>query len=119
MARLTTTTDVFNAIAEPQRRAILSLLINGDRPVNAIAEALKIRQPQTSKHLRVLSEVDLVRVRKDGKQRIYSLQSEALTPVLTWLLPFEKLWQERYDRLDDYLKTLQGEEQKNDRQNDA
>ena len=111
MARLATTTDAFNAIAEPQRRAILTLLIQGEKSVNEIASALDLKQPQTSKHLRVLSEVALVRVRKDGKQRLYSLQSDALKPVLTWLLPFERLWQERYDRLDDYLQKLQDEEQ--------
>lgn len=110
MARLATTTDVFNAIAEPQRRAILSLLRQGERSVNEIANALDFKQPQTSKHLRVLSEVALVDVRKEGKQRIYSLQSEALKPVFTWILPFEQLWQERYDRLDDYLQTLQNQE---------
>lgn len=116
MARLPTTADAFNAIAEPQRRAILTLLIGGERSVNEIAAALDMKQPQTSKHLRVLSEVDLVRVRKDGKQRYYSLQSEALQPVFQWLLPFERLWQERFDRLDDYLEILQREEQKNEQQ---
>lgn len=110
MARLATTTDAFNAIAEPQRRAILTLLIQGERSVNQIAEALAIKQPQASKHLRVLSEVGLVRVRKAGKQRFYSLQSDALRPVFTWLLPFERLWQERYDRLDEYLQTLQDQD---------
>lgn len=110
MARLATTTDPFNAIAEPQRRAILTLLIQGEKSVNEIAAALNLRQPQTSKHLRVLSEVGLVGVRKEGKQRLYRLQSEALKPVLTWLIPFERLWQERFDRLDDYLKALQHQE---------
>ncbi len=111
MARLATTADVFNAIAEPQRRAILTLLQTGERSVNEIADALDMRQPQTSKHLRVLSEVDLVHVRKEGKQRFYSLQSESLKPIFTWILPFEQLWQDRYDRLDDYLQKLQSEEQ--------
>lgn len=114
MARLATTADAFNAIAEPQRRAILTLLIHGEQTVGEIADALDLKQPQTSKHLRVLSEVDLVRVRKEGRQRLYSLQTEALKPVFTWLLPFERLWQERFDRLDDYLKTLQHEEQTNE-----
>ncbi len=111
MARLATTYDAFNAIAEPQRRAILNLLIQGERSVNEIADALDLRQPQASKHLRVLNEVALVSVRKNGRQRLYTLQSEGLKPLFTWILPFEKLWQERFDRLDDYLKTLQLEEQ--------
>ena len=114
MARLATTADAFNAIAEPQRRAILTLLMQGERSVNEIAASLQIRQPQTSKHLRVLSEVALVNVRQEGKQRLYSLQSEGLKPVLTWLLPFEQLWQERYDQLDDYLQILQEKEKKDE-----
>jgi DNA-binding transcriptional ArsR family regulator len=117
MARLATTTDVFNAIAEPQRRAILTLLIHGEQSVNEIANTLAFKQPQTSKHLRVLSEVELVHVRKEGKQRLYSLQSEALKPVFTWLMSFERLWQERFDQLDDYLKILQQEELTNEQQN--
>lgn len=116
MARLATTADAFNAIAEPQRRAILSLLRGGEHSVNEIAAALDLKQPGTSKHLRVLHEVGLVRVRKLGKRRLYSLQSEALRPVLDWLLPFEKLWSERYDRLDAYLETLQQMEKENDDQ---
>ena len=107
MARLSTTTDVFNAIAEPQRRAILSLLVHGEQSVNDIAEALELRQPQTSKHLRVLNEVDLVSVRKEGKQRIYRLQGEALKPIHDWVSTFEQTWNERFDRLEVYLEKLQ------------
>ena len=114
MARLATTTDAFNAIAEPQRRAILNLLISGEQSVNEIAYALDLRQPQASKHLRVLREVKLVNMRKEGQQRIYTLQSEGLKPVLNWLLPFEKLWSERFEKLDDYLEILKLEEQNNE-----
>jgi DNA-binding transcriptional ArsR family regulator len=110
MARLPTTADVFNAIAEPQRRAILTLLRQGEQSVGEIAEALNLKQPQTSKHLRVLSKVNVVSVRKQGKQRLYSLHSEALQPIYDWVIPFEQLWHERYDRLDDYLETLQKKE---------
>lgn len=111
MARLATTTDVFNAIAEPQRRAILALLAAGERSVNAIADALNIRQPQASKHLRVLKEVGLVSVREVKQQRLYQLQSAGLKPVHDWVKPFEQLWNERFDRLDAYLQELQAKEQ--------
>lgn len=81
MARLATTSDVFNAIAEPQRRAILTLLAEGEQSVNKIAEALSFKQPQVSKHLRVLRVVDLVSVREVGQQRLYSLKGEGLKPI--------------------------------------
>ncbi|MBX3013722.1 MAG: winged helix-turn-helix transcriptional regulator [Caldilineaceae bacterium] len=106
MARLPTTADVFNAIAEPQRRAILELLAHGELSVNEIAEALDLKQPQVSKHLRVLREVELVHVRGEGKQHLYSIQGEGLKPVHDWVRTFEHMWNERFDRLDAYLKTL-------------
>ncbi len=119
MARASTTSDVFNAIAEPQRRDILNLLADGELSVNEIAEALDLQQPQTSKHLRVLRQVDLVSVRSEGKQRLYSLQGEALKPIHDWVSTFERTWSERFDRLDDYLNKLQqqnaiGEENESD-----
>jgi DNA-binding transcriptional ArsR family regulator len=107
MARLPTTSDVFNAIAEPQRREILSLLADKEMPVNDIAESLGLKQPQTSKHLRVLKEVGLVDVRKEGKQRLYKLNSQKLIPVYDWVQSFEHHWRQRFDRLDDYLTQLQ------------
>ncbi|MCB0139090.1 MAG: winged helix-turn-helix transcriptional regulator [Caldilineaceae bacterium] len=107
MARLSTTADVFNAIAEPQRRSILELLVDGERSVNEIAEALNLNQPQTSKHLRVLHEVELVDVRQEGRHRIYQLQSESLKPIHDWVRQFEALWNTRFDRLDAYLQSLQ------------
>ena len=114
MARLPTTTDVFNAIAEPQRRAILELLKHGELSVNEIAKALDLNQPQTSKHLRVLNEVELVSVRSEGRQRIYQLEGEALKPIHDWVRIFEQSWTERMDRLDAYLVTLQTGEQTNE-----
>ena len=78
MARAATTSDVFNAIAEPQRRAILVLLRAGERPVTELAQELGIAQPGASKHLRVLREVGLVRDRKAGKQRVYGLDARGL-----------------------------------------
>lgn len=110
MARLPTTTDVFNAIAEPQRRAILELLAQGERSVHEITEALDLNQPQTSKHLRVLREVELVDVRTEGKQRVYHIRGESLKPVHDWVQGFEHMWNERFTRLDAYLKALQAEQ---------
>ncbi|MCB9151051.1 MAG: winged helix-turn-helix transcriptional regulator [Caldilineaceae bacterium] len=107
MARLSTTTDVFNAIAEPQRRAILELLTEGELSVNEIAASLDLNQPQASKHLRVLHEVELVEVRQEGRQRIYQLQSESLKPIHDWVGQFEALWNTRFDQLDAYLQSLQ------------
>lgn len=115
MARLPTTTDVFNAIAEPQRRDIITLLASGEKSVNDIAEALDYKQPQTSKHLRVLKEVGLVSVRGAGKQRLYKLEAQELKPVYDWVRHFEQVWNGRFDRLAHYLEQLQKtEEQKND-----
>lgn len=114
MARLATTTDVFNAVAEPQRREILNLLANGERSVNEITTSLGLKQPQVSKHLRVLSEVGLVTVRKDGKQRLYRLRSEKLKPIHEWVSSFEHIWNERLDRLEVYLDQLQNKEQEHE-----
>lgn len=115
MARLPTTTDVFNAIAEPQRRQIVDLLAQGEMAVNEIAEALDMRQPQTSKHLRVLREVGLVTVRGEGKQRLYRLNAAELQPVHDWVNQYERFWNERFDRLDDYLRQLQSREEQDKR----
>lgn len=114
MARLSTTSDVFNAIAEPQRRAILELLTHGELSVNEIAEVLYIQQPQASKHLRVLYEVELVDVRREGRQRIYQLQSDSLKPIHDWVGQFEQFWSARFDRLDTYLQSLQTGETNNE-----
>lgn len=110
MARLATTSDVFNAVAEPQRREILTLLAQGERSVNEVAGTLRLNQPQTSKHLRVLKEVGLVRVREAGQQRLYALNAEGLKPIYDWVTAFEPLWNARLDRLADYLAELQTKE---------
>lgn len=114
MARLATTTDVFNAVAEPMRREILDLLARREFSVNDIAEALELKQPQVSKHLKVLKEVGLVSVRGAGQQRLYRLNANGLRPIHTWVGGFEQLWSERLDRLDDYLKVLQTKETSDD-----
>src|SRR3978361_1955387 len=106
MARAATTSDAFNAIAEPQRRQILVLLQGGERPVNELARDLGMTQPQASKHLRVLREVGLVRVRGAGKQRLYDLDARGLRPVHEWLGGFEQFWTESFDRLDEYVQEL-------------
>jgi DNA-binding transcriptional ArsR family regulator len=109
MPRLATTADVFNAVAEPQRRAIISVLAAGEQSVGDLTEQLTLQQPQVSKHLKVLKEVEVVHVRKAGKQRFYSLNATKLKPIHDWVASFEHLWNERFDRLETYLDTLQSE----------
>jgi DNA-binding transcriptional ArsR family regulator len=106
MARAATTSDVFNAIAEPQRRQILVLLRAGERPVTELADALGMSQPGASKHLRVLREVGLVRDRKAGKQRLYGLNARELRPIHEWTRGFERFWNDSFDRLDAYVQEL-------------
>ena len=107
MARSSTTSDVFNAIGDARRREILDTLIAGEKAVGAIVTDLSLSQPQVSKHLRVLSEVGLVRCRADGRRRMYSLEPARLRPMHEWLVKYEQAWNDRLDRLDDYLKELQ------------
>ena len=106
MARAATTSDAINAIAEPRRREILVLLRSGERPVTGLARDLGMTQPQASKHLRVLREVGLVRVRGLGKQRLYGLDARGLRPVHEWVGGFERFWSGRLDRLDEYVQEL-------------
>src|SRR4051812_50212337 len=98
MARAATTSDVFNAIAEPQRRQILVLLRAGERPVTELARELGMTQPGASKHLRVLREVGLVRDRKEGKQRLYGLDARGLRPVHEWTGGVGGVWGEGFGR---------------------
>jgi DNA-binding transcriptional ArsR family regulator len=112
MARAATTADAFNAVAEPRRRQILDLLAGGERPVTDLVERIGIAQPQVSKHLRVLREVGLVRVRDEGRQRIYRLDARRLKPIHDWVGRYEDMWSERYDRLDAVLEELKREERK-------
>jgi DNA-binding transcriptional ArsR family regulator len=106
MARASTTSDVFNAIAEPQRRRILTLLRAGERPATDIADAVGLGPSPTSKHLRVLREVGLVHVREDGRQRHYALDARGLREVQEWIGGFERFWSESFDRLEDYMEEL-------------
>jgi DNA-binding transcriptional ArsR family regulator len=107
MARSSTTSDVFNAIAEAHRRDILDALMTGEKAVGAIVSDLSMSQPQVSKHLRVLSQVGLVRSRADGRRRLYRLEPAHLRPMHEWLAKFERAWNDRLDRIEDYLRELQ------------
>ena len=113
MARAATTTDAFNAVAEPRRREIIDLLAGGERPVNDLVALLGMAQPQVSKHLRVLREVGLVDVRDQGRQRMYRLNGEPLKPIHDWVKNYEQLWNERFDVLDDVLDELKRKEEGN------
>jgi DNA-binding transcriptional ArsR family regulator len=107
VARTSTTADVFNAVAEANRREILDALIGGEKAVGAIVDDLSMSQPQVSKHLRVLSEVGLVSFRAEGRRRLYRLEPAHLQPFQQWLAKYEQALNERLARMDDYLKDLQ------------
>jgi DNA-binding transcriptional ArsR family regulator len=113
MARAATTTDAFNAVAEPRRRQILDVLVGGERPVNDLVLALGVSQPQVSKHLRVLREVGVVDVRENGRQRLYRLNGPALRPIHDWVKSYERTWSERFDELDVVLEELKQKEDEN------
>jgi DNA-binding transcriptional ArsR family regulator len=110
MPRAAATADVFNAIAEPSRRAILDVLVGGEMAVGEIVADVLLPQPQVSKHLRVLSEVGLVRSRADGRRRLYSVEPARLRPMHDWLAKYEQALNERLDRMGDYLQELQRQE---------
>ena len=109
VARASTTSDVFNAVADMHRREILDALITGEKAVGAIVGDLSMSQPQVSKHLRVLSEVGLVRCRAEGRRRLYRLEPAHLRPLHDWVAKYEQAWNDRLDRMDDYLQELQDE----------
>jgi DNA-binding transcriptional ArsR family regulator len=110
MARAATTTDAFNAVAEPRRRQILDALSGGERPVNDLVHVLGLTQPQVSKHLRVLREVGAVEVRGAGRQRLYRLNGQALKPIHDWVKGYERSWSERFEELDVVLEELKTKE---------
>jgi DNA-binding transcriptional ArsR family regulator len=110
MARAATTTDVFNAVAEPQRRALLDALAGGERSVGELVHALALPQPQVSKHLRVLREVGAVDVREEGRRRLYRVNGRALKPIHDWIGDYQRLWEDRFGALDDVLADLQAHE---------
>jgi len=114
MARAATTTDAFNAVAEPRRRQILDLLATGERPVGDLVALLGLAQPQVSKHLRVLREVDLVHVRDEGRQRMYRLNAGPLKSIHDWLGKYEQAFNERFDLMDDVIDELKEAETRDD-----
>ena len=117
VARVATTADAFNAVAEPRRRQILDALAAGERPVNDLVHMLGMGQPQVSKHLRVLREVGAVEVRGDGRRRLYRLNGHALKPIHDWVKNYERSWSERFDQLDDLLEELKRKENGDDDDN--
>jgi DNA-binding transcriptional ArsR family regulator len=106
MARAATTTDAFNAVAEPRRRLILDAVAAGERSVSDLVALLDLPQPLVSKHLRVLREVGLVAARDEGRLRLYRLNPIALKPIYDWVKDFEELWSERFARMDIVLAEL-------------
>ena len=110
MARAATTTDAFNAVAEPRRREILDALARGEQSVTDLVEQLGVAQPVVSKHLRVLREVGLVQVRDEGRQRIYRLDPAPLREISAWVEECERLWTERFELLDAVLEDLKAQQ---------
>jgi len=109
MARIPTTYDPFNAVAEPKRRQVLGTLGENELSVNDLVDRLGWNQPSVSKHLRVLKQVGLVTERRVGRQRLYRVNAGRLKPIFDWVLPFEKYWTGRFERLDDILETMKKE----------
>lgn len=99
MARACTTSDAFNAIAEPRRRHILEFIAGEERSVSEIADALELNQPSASKHLQVLSEVGLVTARRDGRKIMYRTNADMLRSIHEWSAMFEKYWRGQLRRI--------------------
>src|SRR5579863_6863298 len=99
MARAATTSDAFNAVAEPRRREILNFIALQERPVGEIVDSLRMEQPSVSKHLRVLLEVGLVNVRRDGRRMLYRTNAEAIRPLHEWTGMFERYWRHQLSRI--------------------
>jgi len=110
MARASTTSDAFNAVAEPRRREILNYLAGAERPVGEIVAALGLEQPSVSKHLRVLRDVGLVRMRCHGRQKLYRTNADALRPLHEWAGTFERYWQHQLVRVKDRAEAMVREE---------
>jgi DNA-binding transcriptional ArsR family regulator len=118
MARAATTTDAFNAVAEPRRRQILDVLASGELAVTDLVNSLGVGQPQVSKHLRVLREVGLVTVRDEGRRRLYRVNGAELKPIHDWVKAYERTWAERFEHLDAVLEDLQKSEARHDDKDD-
>jgi DNA-binding transcriptional ArsR family regulator len=99
MARAATTTDAFNAVAEPRRREILDFLALEEKPVGDIVESLGLEQPSVSKHLRVLKDVGLVEARRDGRRILYRINPDGIRPLHEWTKTFERFWHHQLNRI--------------------
>lgn len=110
MARASTTSDAFNAVAEPRRRAILDALAGGEHSVGELAESLRVAQPVVSKHLRVLRDVNLVSRRDAGRRRVYRLNGANLRPIHDWVRRYERSWSQAFDRMEMVLQRLESQE---------
>ena len=99
MARAATTSDAFNAVAEPRRRDILNYLVMQERSVNEIVDAMEMEQPSVSKHLKVLKDVGLVEVRREGRQMLYKVNAMAIRPLHEWTSTFERRWKHQLLRI--------------------
>ena len=104
--------DVFQAIADPKRRAIIQLIALQTLTINGIAEHFKISRPAVSKHLKILSECGLVKIRQEGRERYCEAQLSKLHEVSDWVEHYKKFWNEKLDRLEEYLHELQSTEKK-------
>jgi DNA-binding transcriptional ArsR family regulator len=109
MARAATTSDAFNAVAEPRRREILDYLALGEQPVGSLVIRLGMEQPSVSKHLRVLHEVGLVRVRRSGRHMLYRTNAEAIRPLHEWTKTFERLWGHQLMRVKERAEAKESE----------
>jgi DNA-binding transcriptional ArsR family regulator len=105
-----TATATWSALADPHRRAILELLLERPRPVGELVEQLRLSQPGTSKHLRVLREAGLVRARQDGRRRLYALEPRPMAELDAWLAPYRRLWSESLDALGRHLDSANPQE---------
>jgi len=110
MARAATTSDAFNAVAEPRRREILELLASHERSVGDLVEELRLEQPSVSKHLGVLRRVGLVRVRRHGRQMLYQTNPDAIRPLYEWTKTFERLWAHQLLRIKERAEEKQRDE---------
>jgi DNA-binding transcriptional ArsR family regulator len=114
MARAATTSDVFNAVAEPRRREILTMLIVREHEVGEIVAILRLDQPSVSKHLRVLRDVGLVNVRRNGRHKLYSTNAEAIRPMHEWTATFERYWKNQLNRIKERAEEKMRKERNND-----
>ncbi|HKF48042.1 MAG TPA: metalloregulator ArsR/SmtB family transcription factor [Terracidiphilus sp.] len=115
MARAATTSDVFNAIAEQKRRQILVFLAADEKQVNEIVEGLRLDQPTVSKHLRVLRDVGLVRMRRNGRHKLYQTEAKAIRPLYEWASTFERYWSDQLQRIKQRAEQMAREQQRENR----